>query len=113
MINLRKFETHSDYNDFANSSQYKFHNVSICKQEGDVHYDKELVIVAHFNVGEWDVGNTINLWRDEGGGSSSSDSPFKSMSVDGVVLTDESGNTITPLSYRFDSEGDHVVEYTL
>ena len=38
---LRKFQTHSDYEDFVEGGDYITPNVSICVSDSDIHYNKE------------------------------------------------------------------------
>ena len=51
-IYLKKFENHTQYENYINGSSAILPNVSICTTEGDVHYNPyvETRVVAKFNI---------------------------------------------------------------
>ena len=61
---IKKFETHSDYEDYLESQDYLTPNVSYCVDQNEVHFEKyvpapETRIVATFNV--TDTNNPTNI----------------------------------------------------
>ena len=42
---LKKFETHAEYESFADSKAYGVPNVSYCTQQNEVHYNEEGIIL--------------------------------------------------------------------
>lgn len=103
-IYLKKFENHTQYENYINGSGAILPNVSICTTEGDVHYNPyvepvETRVVAKFNV--TDISNPTQIIYEY------ADSPFSAIEIDGVVQP----NVVS--AYRFDTIGEHTVKYTL
>lgn len=100
-IYLKKFENHTQYNNYINGSDAILPNVSICTTEGDVHYNPyvETRLVAKFNV--TDTTNPTQII------SQNADSPFSEIEIDGVVQPS------VVSAYTFDTLGEHTVKYTL
>ena len=116
---LKLFGIHTDYEEYMNGGGIALPNVSLCKQENEVHYNHVVVpdepvlegnkVLCKYNV--TDTSSPINLYYYEksgsGSGSGSEDTPmFSSMIVDSV----EQEVTST---YTFDTVGEHTVLFTL
>lgn len=95
---IKKFDTHSDYEDFLETEDFIRPNVSYCVDNVEVHYNPiETRVVVKYNVTDITysthiAGNCEN---------------FAEMEVDGVVQSNVNG------SYQFDSIGEHTIKYTL
>ena len=100
-IYLKKFETQAAYE--AAESGLILPNVSLCVNEGDVHYNPfvelETRLVAKFNVTDTSKSTQICF--------SSSVSQFSALEIDGVELPS------VVSSYAFSTTGEHTVKYTL
>ena len=107
---LKKFETNAEYETYKDSEDYITPNVSYCVEQTEVHYEKytpqpETRIVATFNV--TDTSNPTNIvGYDERSGEYFT-SPFSEIEIDGVLQNEVIGY------YQFDTEGEHIVKYTL
>ena len=103
-IYLKKFENHTQYENYINGSGAILPNVSICTTEGDVHYNPyvepiETRVVAKYNV--TDTSNPTNI------GYYEHTSDFSAIEIDGVELP----TVVT--AYTFSTTGEHTVKYTL
>ena len=99
MRNLKKFETHAEYE--AAKSSLILPNVSICKDTpNEVHYNPivppETRLVAKFNITS--TSPTMIAYRTSG---------FSAVEIDGVEQPTVVG------AYTFDTLGEHTVKYTL
>lgn len=57
MIHVRAFETHEDYEEFLNSGDMKYPNLSVCEQPYEVHYNDN----GHIDkVSISDINNNID-----------------------------------------------------
>ena len=99
-VYLKEFSTHSEYEQYINSSDAILPNVSICTTEEDVHYSPYVeppTVVAKFNITSTSEPTKI----------ANSTSNFSEIEIDGSkqpsVITD----------YTFNTVGEHVVKYTL
>ena len=107
---IKKFESESDYQAYLEDKDYVKPNVSWATDTNAVHYDKkplppETRIVATFNV--TDTNNPTNIvGYDERSGEYFT-SPFSEIEIDGVLQNEVIGY------YQFDTEGEHIVKYTL
>ena len=102
---LKKFENHTQYENYINGSDAILPNVSICTTEGDVHYNPyvpptpiETRLVAKYNV--TDTSNPTILFF-------SNDGQFSEIEIDGVVQPSVVNE------YTFSTAGEHTVKYTL
>ena len=106
---IKKFKTHSDYEDYLESQDYLTPNVSYCVDQNEIHFEKyapapETRIVATFNV--TDTSNPTNIvGYDERSGIYFT-SPFSEIEIDGVIQNEVIGY------YQFDTTGEHIVKYT-
>ena len=105
-IYLKKFENHTQYENYINGSGAILPNVSICTTEGDVHYNPstpptpvETRVVAKFNV--TDTSSPTSIIGEY------ADSPFSAIEIDGV----EQPSVVS--AYTFSTIGEHTVKYTL
>ena len=100
-IYLKQFNTHSEYEQYINGSGAILPNVSICKTEGDVHYNPfvETRVVAKFNV--TDASNPTQLCYN------SAVSQFSAIEIDGVAQPS------VVSAYTFSTTGEYTVKYTL
>lgn len=103
-IYLKKFENHTQYENYINGSDAILPNVSICTTEGDVHYNPyvpptpvETRVIAKFYV--TNAGATVHI-ADE-------PSCFSSIEIDGVEQSEVTD------SYDFSTVGEHTLKYTL
>lgn len=101
-IYLKKFENHTQYENYINGSGAILPNVSLCVTENDVHYNPyvepvETRLVCKYNVEDTEYETT--LCYDTGN--------FSAMEIDGV----EQQNVTT--GYTFSTTGEHTVKYTL
>ena len=101
---LKKFENHTQYENYINGSGATLPNVSICATEGDVHYNPyvepiETRVVAKYNV--TDTVNPINI------GYNQWISGFSAIEIDGI----EQQSVVS--AYTFNTTGEHTVKYTL
>ena len=101
-IYLKKFENHTQYDNYINGSDAILPNVSICVTEGDVHYNPyvepvETRLVAKFNIADTSYQTKI----------CNQISGFSVMEIDGV----EQPSVTT--GYSFTTTGEHIVKYTL
>ena len=101
-IYLKKFENHTQYDNYINGSGAILPNVSICTTEGDVHYnpyvEPETRVVAKFNVTDTSSPTPI--------GYNQYTSGFSEIEIDGV-------ETAVTSAYTFTTTGEHTVKYTL
>ena len=96
---IKKFDTHSDYEDFTETEDYIEPNVSYCVDNTEVHYNPDVKrIVATINVTRTD--RAIYILR------SGRENLFDEIYIDGVK------NSVVS-SYTFDTTGEHTVEYVL
>ena len=107
---IKKFETHSDYEDYLESQDYFTPNVSYCVDQNEVHFEKyvpapETRIIATFNV--TDTNNPTNIVGYDDRRGEYYTSPFSEIEIDGVLQNEVIGY------YQFDTEGEHIVKYTL
>ena len=109
-IYLKKFENHTQYENYINGSDAILPNVSICTTEGDVHYNPstpvpptpvETIVVAKFDV--TDTSNPIQIIGEY------ADSPFSAIEIDGV----EQPSVVSAYTFSFSTGGEHTVKYTL
>ena len=103
-IYLKKFENHTQYENYINGSGAILPNVSICTTEGDVHYNPyvepiETRVVAKFNV--IDTSNPTSIIGEY------AEDQFIKVEIDGV----EQPSVTT--GYTFSTTGEHTVKYTL
>jgi len=101
-IYLKKFENHTQYENYINGSGVILPNVSICTTEGDVHYNPyvepvETRVVAKFNV--TDTSNPTKICNRTSG--------FSEIEIDGVAQPS------VVSAYTFNITGEHTVKYTL
>lgn len=106
-IYLKKFENHTQYENYINGSDAILPNVSICTTEGDVHYNPyvpptpvETRVVAKFNV--TDTSNPTQII-----GEYSKYPLISAIEIDGV----EQPSVVK--IYTFSTTGEHTVKYTL
>lgn len=106
---IKKFKTHSDYEDYLESQDYLTPNVSYCVDMNEVHFEKyvpapETRIVATFNV--TDTTNPTNIvgHNPKGGDPLTL---LQEIEIDGVVQNNIARN------YQFDTTGEHTIKYTL
>ena len=96
---LKKFENHTAYETYINGSDVALPNVSLCKQQNEVHYNPvETRLVTKYNVTSTSEP-TILMY-------SSAVSNFAEMEIDGVVQPNVAS------SYTFDTTGEHTIKYT-
>ena len=105
-IYLKKFENHTQYETYINSSSAILPNVSICTTEGDVHYNPyvpptpvETRVVAKYNVTDTSSPTQIGYEYYISG--------FSAIEIDGV----EQPSVVS--AYTFSTTGEHTVKYTL
>ena len=102
-IYLKKFENHTQYDNYINGSDAILPNVSICTTEGDVHYnpyvEPETRVVAKYNVTDTSSPTPIGCIRYISG--------FSEIEIDGVVQPS------VVSAYTFSTTGEHTVKYTL
>ena len=98
---LKKFENHTQYENYINGSDAILPNVSICTTEGDVHYNPyvETRVVAKYNVIDTSSPTPI--------GYNQYTSGFSKIEIDGVVQPS------VVSAYTFNTTGEHTVKYTL
>ena len=103
---LKKFENHTQYENYINGSGAILPNVSICTTEGDVHYNPsspvpptptETRLVCTYYVE--DTSSETTLCYDT--------YYFSAMEIDGI----EQVEIVT--AYTFSTTGEHTVKYTL
>lgn len=100
---LKKFVNHQEYSNYIPIQNKRLPNVSLCKEENEVHYNqKEPRIVAIFttttpNQSVQIIGNSGMLHC------------FTAMEIDGKVYTGSS----FPTSFYFETPGNHTIKYTL
>jgi hypothetical protein len=102
-IYLKKFENHTQYENYINGSDATLPNVSICTTEGDVHYNPyvpiETRLVAKFNVTDTSSPTQIANFNYSNN--------FSVIEIDGVVQPS------VVSAYTFSTTGEHTVKYTL
>ena len=103
-IYLKKFENHTQYDNYINGSDAILPNVSICTTEGDVHYNPyveppETRLVAKYNVTSTSSPTKIGYNQYTNG--------FSEIEIDGVVQPS------VVSAYTFSTTGEHTVKYTL
>lgn len=103
-IYLKKFENHTQYENYINGSGAILPNVSICTTEGDVHYNPyvepvETRLVAKFDAIYTNYPTQIGYYDYISG--------FSAIEIDGV----EQPSVVS--AYTFDTVGEHTVKYTL
>ena len=99
-IYLKKFENHTQYENYINDSGAILPNVSICTTEGDVHYNPlETRVVAKFKVLKPDTGRVIRI-------APITDN-ISAIEIDGVAQPS------VVSAYTFNTTGEHTVKYTL
>jgi hypothetical protein len=103
-IFLKKFENHTQYEQYINSGDAILPNVSICTTEGDVHYNPltpptptETRLVCKYNVEDTEYETALCY----------DTSNFSSIEIDGI----EQPSVVT--AYTFDTVGEHTVKYAL
>ncbi len=101
---LKKFNTHAEYE----LATLDLPNVSLCVQENEVHYNpKETKLVCKYYVEDTSVP-IILCFNEAAYRAPSMDlDVFSEMEIDGVVQSQ------VVSSYQFDTEGEHIVKYTL
>lgn len=107
---LKEFETHAEYEAYKNGQDYLTPNVSWCVDLDEVHFNKytpqpETRIVATFDVA--DTNNPTNIVGYDDRYDEYYTSPFSEIEIDGVLQNEVIGY------YQFDTEGEHIVKYTL
>ena len=100
---LKKFENHTEYDNYINGSSAILPNVSICTTEGDVHYNPyvpptpiETRLVAKYNVTDTSEPTLLFFNKDK----------FSEIEIDGVTMTPRT-------DYTFSTAGEHIVKCTL
>ena len=98
---IKKFDTHADYEDFLETSDFIKPNVSYCEDNNDVHYNPwtDPKLVCKYNITDTSSATTLRTEYEQ--------NMFKSMEIDGVLLD----SLVT--SYQFDTTGEHTVKYEL
>lgn len=98
---IKKFENHSDYEEYIVSEDAIKPNVSYCVDNKDVHYNpwEETRVVAKYNVTSTSSPTKI--------GYDLYTSAFTEIEIDGVVQPS------VVSAYTFDTLGEHTVKYTL
>ena len=106
-IYLKKFENHTQYDNYINGSGAILPNVSICTQEGDVHYNpstptppSDLSLVCRYNITDTSEATDLFDYNDYPEFMEN----VVSMEIDGVEQQEVIG------SYVFDEEGIHTVK---
>ena len=108
---LKKFENHTWYDNYINSSDAILPNISLIMETNGIAYNPyvelETSIVTKYYV-ERDLIMLFNYQSGSGSGSGSGgEVPFSSMEIDGV----EQSEIVN--KYTFDTSGEHTVKYTL
>ena len=100
---LRRFSSHTDYEEYINSSGRCFPNISYCEDVEDVHYKTQLfgdVLTARFDITSVTESTRIL-------GNIDVMCNISAIEVDGIVIDSVVDN------YLFDSIGEHTVRYGL
>ena len=105
---IKSFENHTEYETFTGTTEFILPNVSLCKQENEVHYNPyvepvETRVVAKFNVTDTSNPTPISFKKSYYDGTSG----FSSIEIDGV----EQPSVVS--AYTFNTTGEHIVKYTL
>ena len=103
-IYLKKFENHTQYDNYINGSGAILPNVSICTAEGDVHYNPYVEPIETRLVCKYNVTDTSNPTKI---GYNQYISGFSAIEIDGV----EQAEVVS--AYTFSTTGEHTVKYTL
>ena len=103
-VYLKKFENHTQYENYINGSDAILPNVSICTTEGDVYYNPyveplETRVVVKYNV--TDTSNPTKLYY------GFLESQFSEIEIDDV----KQQSVVS--EYTFNTTGEHTVKYTL
>ena len=103
---IKSFENHSAYEEAQPSLILP--NVSLCKQENEVHYNPYMppppsIVVAKFNVTDTSNPTPISFKADWADGTSG----FSAIEIDGV----EQPSVVS--AYTFNTTGEHTVKYAL
>ena len=98
---IKLFETHSQYNAYITGNSKILPNVSYCEDNDEVHYNpyEETRLVGIFDIKTTSEPTSIM--------DSSATSQFSEIEIDGVVQP----NVVD--TYQFNTEGEHIVKYTL
>ena len=98
---LKKFSNHAEYESMESSLVLP--NVSLCLQEGDVHYKPYAGPQETRLVGKLNVTSTTEYTRIYCG----SNTKFNSIEIDGVILSNMTS------AYTFSITGEHTIKYEL
>lgn len=96
---LRRFSSHTDYEEWFNGDGKDLPNVSYCEDVIDVHYNRDSVIIANYFIDDDDIGKSVRLLDNV--------SNISYMEVDNIRLDTVMSN------YTFSTGGIHRVVYHL
>ena len=108
---IKKFDTHSDYEDFIETEDFIKPNISYCVDNVEVHYNPlaDSRLIVRYNVE--DASNPTQLYMYMSGMGVSGTAMFDKVEIDNAEVSISDLDTAQG-QYQF-SVGEHTVKYTL
>lgn len=108
---IKQFQTHNQYEAYAESENFIRPNVSYCVDKDELHFnskektvEEETRVVAYFYI---DKPGTYQIIGNNPSNDNFVTDYFADIEIDGVLMDEITGE------YQFDTTGYHVIKYTL